>query len=488
MRLHNVEEAILKFEPINQDHALSTPVSQGVDYALLKDLVLDHINSLQKINLKLGASVDIAERLGELKAAYETIFGGPVVDNINEGYADNVSAVANEIIKRSQSTPFTKEELLTAIESEARSANVPELKFKDSKSKAWPDFVKDVLAAVKGQVKFSRPGVAASAAERKAKSEQMLDKIARIIEDSIGYTFPDGDPVDYIIPRVERLGINTYDIGELLDKVARKKLGAKSLDAYMGDVYDDLLADNPMVAVQSGITHNPYTHKLVDLAGSLHGFMLSEPFMFVDILSHDVTIEDPKIIAATEANKEDAIHALLRVIKSQPDYHGIKRAVRNLINGGLDWPELAVMQKSIEPAKIAEDVINPGDVLMVEGNTEAVVGTILSVDNDTIIIEGASYPLTEAEYHGREVQLGKPMAGDVKKYKVYVKDPKTGNVKKVNFGDKGMEIKRDNPERRKSFRARHGCGTPRASDRTKAAYWSCRMWSSKPVSKILKGK
>ncbi len=96
--------------------------------------------------------------------------------------------------------------------------------------------------------------------------------------------------------------------------------------------------------------------------------------------------------------------------------------------------------------------------------------------------------LSEAEYHGREVKLGKPMSGDVKKYKVYVKDPKTGNVKKVNFGDKGMEIKRDNPDRRRNFRKRHGCGTPRASDRTKAAYWSCRMWSSKPVSKILKGK
>jgi len=96
--------------------------------------------------------------------------------------------------------------------------------------------------------------------------------------------------------------------------------------------------------------------------------------------------------------------------------------------------------------------------------------------------------LSEAEYKGREVQLGKPMKGDVKKYKVYVKDKKTGNVKKVNFGDPNMEIRRDNPKARKSFRARHGCGTSRASDRTKAAFWSCRMWSRKPVSKILKGK
>ncbi len=93
--------------------------------------------------------------------------------------------------------------------------------------------------------------------------------------------------------------------------------------------------------------------------------------------------------------------------------------------------------------------------------------------------------LDEAEYQGRKVKLGKPMRGDVGKYKVYVKDKKTGNVKKVNFGDKNMEIKRDDPKRRKSFRARHGCGTPKASDRTKARYWSCRMWSSKPVSKIV---
>jgi hypothetical protein len=94
----------------------------------------------------------------------------------------------------------------------------------------------------------------------------------------------------------------------------------------------------------------------------------------------------------------------------------------------------------------------------------------------------------EAEYQGREVKLGKPSRGDVKKYKVFVKDKKTGNVKKVNFGDPNMQIRRDNPKARKNFRARHGCGTPRASDRTKAAYWSCRLWSTKPVSKILKGK
>ena len=89
--------------------------------------------------------------------------------------------------------------------------------------------------------------------------------------------------------------------------------------------------------------------------------------------------------------------------------------------------------------------------------------------------------IDEAEYQGRTVKLGKPMQGDVKKFKVYVKDPKTGNTKKVNFGHggssvkgKAMSIKKNNPGARKSFRARHNCDNP--GPRTKARYWSCRKW------------
>ena len=89
------------------------------------------------------------------------------------------------------------------------------------------------------------------------------------------------------------------------------------------------------------------------------------------------------------------------------------------------------------------------------------------------ILEHANM-LTEAEYHGRKVAIGKPMRGDVKKFKVFVKDPSTGNVKKVNFGDPNMRIKKSNPARRKSFRARHNCDSP--GPRTKARYWSCRKW------------
>jgi hypothetical protein len=89
----------------------------------------------------------------------------------------------------------------------------------------------------------------------------------------------------------------------------------------------------------------------------------------------------------------------------------------------------------------------------------------------------------EAEYQGRDVKLGKPMAGDVKKFKVYVKNP-AGNVVKVNFGhggssaaskgEKTMRIRKSNPKARKSFRARHNCDSP--GPRHKARYWSCRKW------------
>ena len=92
--------------------------------------------------------------------------------------------------------------------------------------------------------------------------------------------------------------------------------------------------------------------------------------------------------------------------------------------------------------------------------------------------------LSEAEYRGRKVKLNKPMRGDVKKFKVYVKDPKTGNIKKVNFGhggssakrkgEKTMRIRKSNPEARRNFRKRHNCKNP--GPKTKARYWSCRKW------------
>jgi len=91
----------------------------------------------------------------------------------------------------------------------------------------------------------------------------------------------------------------------------------------------------------------------------------------------------------------------------------------------------------------------------------------------------------KAEYNGRPVDLNNPTRGDKKKYKVYVRNEK-GNVVKVEFGDPNMEIKRDDPARRKSFRARHNCDNP--GPKYKARYWSCKFWEKgKSVTDLMKG-
>lgn len=150
---------------------------------------------------------------------------------------------------------------------------------------------------------------------------------------------------------------------------------------------------------------------------------------------------------------------------------------------------------------ISEDsCITAGDIFALElDNGLLIESVVVGFTNDGVVIQGDDVVLSylthepvresftemelaimegggsieEAEYQGRNVPLGKPMKGDVKKSKVYVKGP-NGNVVKVNFGDKKMRIKKSNPNRRKSFRARHNCDNP--GPRWKARYWSCRAW------------
>lgn len=139
------------------------------------------------------------------------------------------------------------------------------------------------------------------------------------------------------------------------------------------------------------------------------------------------------------------------------------------------------------------DTIRRGDVLFIELGSTLLETTVSFVSDNRLIveldetacamIETAEKIVAEAEYRGHKVPLGKPMRGDVKKFKVYVKKP-NGNIVKVNFGHGGtsakklgqktMRIKKSNPKRRKSFRARHNCANP--GPRWKARYWSCRAW------------
>lgn len=104
--------------------------------------------------------------------------------------------------------------------------------------------------------------------------------------------------------------------------------------------------------------------------------------------------------------------------------------------------------------------------------------------------EGNAEEVTQESWASEEKKgkkLNKPFRtpDGPKKFSVYVKNEK-GNVVKVNFGDPNMSIKRDDPGRRKNFRARHNCDNP--GPKTKARYWSCKMWSKKSVTKITKGE
>jgi len=90
---------------------------------------------------------------------------------------------------------------------------------------------------------------------------------------------------------------------------------------------------------------------------------------------------------------------------------------------------------------------------------------------DFPMVEGES--ILEAKYKGKKVTLNRPQRGGSKKFYVYVRDPKSGNIRKVSFGSKGMSVKVASPERRKSFAARHKCKEKK--DKTKAGYWACRV-------------
>jgi hypothetical protein len=89
-----------------------------------------------------------------------------------------------------------------------------------------------------------------------------------------------------------------------------------------------------------------------------------------------------------------------------------------------------------------------------------------------VILE-TPHHLIEAEYKGKTVELNKPKRGGPKKYYVYVRDPKTGNVKRVTFGSTELSVKIQDPKRRASFAARHRCADTK--DKTSARYWSCRL-------------
>tara|TARA_R100001509_G_scaffold41628_1_gene22331 strand:- start:9980 stop:10768 length:789 start_codon:yes stop_codon:yes gene_type:complete len=152
--------------------------------------------------------------------------------------------------------------------------------------------------------------------------------------------------------------------------------------------------------------------------------------------------------------------------------------------------EMIEDENTIDEAASIEEMI---DFDLIKELVESIGGTMnmdkfrkaVSIQNETFDYNGfemlkASVDyIPEAEYRGKKVQLNKPKRGGSKKFYVYVKNPKTGNIKKVSFGDTGLSVKLKQRGARASFAARHKCAQKK--DKTKAGYWSCnigRYWKS----------
>lgn len=174
-----------------------------------------------------------------------------------------------------------------------------------------------------------------------------------------------------------------------------------------------------------------------------------------DVKLNESVFPDQKIYE-TEQQATVIEIPLIRQLSEEESDEYAKRLATLLFSEGYDEFDIEIS------SDLQEDIIEE----TYEGDDFFLEYDVMWYNDDDIV--------DEAEYQGRKVKLGKPMRGDVKKFKVYVKDPKTGNIKKVNFGDPDMRIKKSNPARRRSFRARHNCDNP--GPRTKARYWSCRAW------------
>ena len=191
----------------------------------------------------------------------------------------------------------------------------------------------------------------------------------------------------------------------------------------------------------------------------------------------------------TESRLKQIIQEELEAVMQEDGHEDVpsaRRAMQTIIeDAGQMLKKLDQMEGSLptwwtNKMAVASSMLNKmRDYLLVDGEApEDIIKEDLEEEKAYYEMLSEGETIEEAMYRGRKVKLNKPMRGDVKKSKVYVKNAK-GNVVKVNFGDKKMKIKKSNPKRRKSFRARHKCKTP--GPKWKARYWSCKAWQCERI-------
>jgi hypothetical protein len=293
------------------------------------------------------------------------------------------------------------------------------------------------------------------------------NKNYRRVEDNVQFVL-DGDKLseNYKISPYSQFGGRSYD--EMEERIYKD---ITNLNKYIIKII--LPNSNPEIESLLKEKNIPYE---LNLNESLHDWFKKEDWVRIDTQGNitgpcGTMKKGKKTTRCLPRAKANSLTKAERAATSQKKAASDKQFVPNTKKAKVKLTELR---------QIIYNIINESLHLNEDNIDEYDVESSQDVKEFVQFMREYKQPLHEAEYHGRKVQLGKPMQGDVKKFKVYVKNPK-GKVVKVNFGfggssakGKRMNIKKNNPKRRKAFRARHNCDSP--GPRTKARYWSCRKW------------
>ena len=192
---------------------------------------------------------------------------------LKEGYEDRVKSVADKVVKYAEGNPVDKQTVMQLIDRAASITGALEYSMKNrAGSNTWKEFVKDVAKELKGKLRRGRsPEAKAASAARQAQENEALknklQRIASIIEDAWGQAFPDGDPSDIIIPKLRRLGIDSYDAIDWMNKAARRVMGYKSYNDFLEQSWDEFTGDNPDRVDDYGLHNNPWTVRESTLEG-----------------------------------------------------------------------------------------------------------------------------------------------------------------------------------------------------------------------------
>jgi hypothetical protein len=177
-------------------------------------------------------------------------------------------------------------------------------------------------------------------------------------------------------------------------------------------------------------------------------------------IEEQILLEVMQLLESTNISEGMQYHIDNKIPLTEVVYRPLSEGFMSLMKEARNLYSLGLYEALTEEEK---DILesNLGDVDVFEGQ---------EVPLDIPMLE--EQELDEAKYKGKEVALGKPKKGGSKKYYVYVRNPKTGNVKKVSYGSPDMKSNWNDPEARKSFAARHKCAEKK--DKTSPGWWSCR--------------